>query len=393
MSVQQGDFRFAYGTNPHQRRARVYVTQGHIPFNVLHGRISYNNLADALHAWSVASELRHLTGKGVVVAAKYGRLVGASLVSSTTHHSYHDNFKSLVLNEVVEAALRARDTDPLAAINDWLAVSETVDEEIAKDLTIHQSDGLIAPNFNSLAIERLQAEGEHFRVIRIDSEVWKSYEQESEESRFMFGMMFEQERNNIRVVQDMPLTIATKKTELPPDARLDLLFGMIITKYTPARAVCVVKDGQTLAIASGEQSEIESVRVATAKSDLWHVRQLLRLRMSHLKITLSEVEYQIATHWLLAGDRVSAEARLWQNYLPELDDEFTLQALDKQRERPSSLALCSSVSFQSRDSIERAHRSGITFILQPDVPLPDLVKECDDRGIVLASMGKRMIWR
>lgn len=384
------EIRLKYGCNPNQGSARVYV-EDKLPIWVLNGRAGYINLLDALNAWQLVRELKETTGLPAATSFKHvspaGAAVGLPLtdIEKLIYRISQNEFSGLA-----SAYARARGADRMSSFGDFIALSDVCDYDTAMIINSEVSDGIIAPGYESKALEILKNKRKGtYTVIQIDP----SYEAPELEKKEVFGITFEQERNNLKVNFDMLKNIVTTKKELPENVKRDLIISLITLKYTQSNSVCYAKDGQVIGVGAGQQSRIHCTSLAGDKADIWHLRsheKVLGLKFRQ-DIGRANIDNAIAIYVSDHPEDVLAEG-IWQTVFTEKPSEFTKDEKKEFLENISGVSLGSDAFFPFSDNIERAAKSGVKFIAEPGGSIRDeeVIKKCDELGITMVFTGSRL---
>ena len=379
------EIRLKYGCNPNQGSARVYV-EDKLPIRVLNGRAGYINLLDALNAWQLVRELKETTTSFKHVSPA-GAAVGLPL---TDIEKLIYRISQNELSGLASAYARARGADRMSSFGDFIALSDVCDYDTAMIINSEVSDGIIAPGYESKALEILKNKRKGtYTVIQIDP----SYEAPELEKKEVFGITFEQERNNLKVNFDMLKNIVTTKKELPENVKRDLIISLITLKYTQSNSVCYAKDGQVIGVGAGQQSRIHCTSLAGDKADIWHLRsheKVLGLKFRQ-DIGRANIDNAIAIYVSDHPEDVLAED-IWQTVFTEKPSEFTKDEKKEFLENISGVSLGSDAFFPFSDNIERAAKSGVKFIAEPGGSIRDeeVIKKCDELGITMVFTGSRL---
>ena len=383
-----------YGCNPNQKPSRIFMTEGELPIEVLNGRPGYINFLDALNAWQLVSELKAATGLPAAASFKHVSPAGAALglpMDKTLKRIYFVNDLSTTLSPIANAYVRARGADRMSSYGDFIALSDTCDEATALIIKREVSDGIIAPDYTPEALKILREKRKgSFNVVKIDV----SYRPNTIERKQVFGITFEQGRNEIRL-DDTSLfaNIPTQCKNIPPDARRDLIVALIILKYTQSNSVCYVKDGQAIGIGAGQQSRIHCTRLAGNKADNWWLRQHPRvLQLPWVKdIRRADRDNTIDVYISDDYEDVLAEG-IWQQFFTQRPAPLTREEKREWITRNTGVALGSDAFFPFGDNIERAHKSGVAYIAQAGGSVRDdhVIATCDKYGIAMAFTGIRL---
>lgn len=384
------EIRLKYGCNPNQGSARVYV-EDKLPIRVLNGRAGYINLLDALNAWQLVRELKETTGLPAATSFKHVSPAGAAVgLPLTDIEKLIYRISQNELSGLASAYARARGADRMSSFGDFIALSDVCDYDTAMIINSEVSDGIIAPGYESKALEILKNKRKGtYTVIQIDP----SYEAPELEKKEVFGITFEQERNNLKVNFDMLKNIVTTKKELPENVKRDLIISLITLKYTQSNSVCYAKDGQVIGVGAGQQSRIHCTNLAGDKADIWHLRsheKVLGLKFRQ-DIGRANIDNAIAIYVSDHPEDVLAEG-IWQTVFTEKPSEFTKDEKKEFLENISGVSLGSDAFFPFSDNIERAAKSGVKFIAEPGGSIRDeeVIKKCDELGITMVFTGSRL---
>jgi phosphoribosylaminoimidazolecarboxamide formyltransferase/IMP cyclohydrolase len=378
-----------YGINPHQAPARVFAAGG-LPFEVLNGAPGYINLLDALNAWQLVRELRQVLGLPAAASFKHVSPAGAAIglpLSETLRRAYFVG-DSAELSPLANAYARARGADRVCSYGDWVALSDPVDVATAQLLRREVSDGVIAPAYEPEALAILNAKkGGRYTVLQIDP----SFEPPELETREVFGVTFEQRRSSIVPGPELLKNVVTRR-ELPDHARRDLLIGLITVKYTQSNSVCLVADGQVIGNGAGQQSRIHCTRLAADKADTWRLRQHPATLGLPFRKGLDRVDRDNAIDQFLRDDLTPAEEAVWQQCFSAVPPRLSPSERRAWLDGPHAAALASDAFIPFRDNIDRAHASGVEFVVQPGGAQrdPDVIAACDEYGMAMACSGLRL---
>lgn len=352
-----------YGCNPNQKPARVFMEEGDLPFTVLNGKPGYINLLDALNSWQLVKEVKKATGEVCAASFKHvspaGVAVGTPL-SEVERQMYFVKESNDQLSPVANAYIKARGSDRMSSYGDFCALSDVCDAITAKLIKREVSDGIIAPGYTDEALEILKTKKRgNYCVIQIDP----NYVPNEIERKQVFGVTFEQGRNNIEITPDLFTDIVSKNKDLPDFAIRDLIISMITLKYTQSNSVCYVKDGQAIGIGAGQQSRIHCTRLAGDKADKWYLRQSPQVLNLQFVDTLKRAERDNAIDVYLSEDweDVNGDDN-WQETFKVRPEVFTRQAQKEWLKTNKNVVLGSDAFFPFGDNIERAHRSGVVYV-------------------------------
>lgn len=383
-----------YGCNPNQKPSRIYMDEGELPIEVLNGRPGYINFLDALNSWQLVKELKAATGLPAAASFKHVSPAGAAVglpLSDTLKKIYFVDDVKIELSPLACAYARARGADRMSSYGDFVALSDTCDEATATLLKREVSDGVIAPGYTpeALAILKDKRKGT-YNVIKIDP----AYEPAPIERKQVFGITFEQGRNEVRL-DDPALfeNIPTKAKDFTPEARRDLIISLITLKYTQSNSVCYVKDGQAIGIGAGQQSRIHCTRLAGNKADIWWLRQHPKVMALPFVdgIRRADRDNTIDVYISEEHDDVLREGT-WQQFFKEKPEVLTIEEKKEWLTKLSGVSLGSDAFFPFGDNIERAHKSGVEYIAQAGGSVRDdnVIDTCDKYGIAMAFTGVRL---
>ena len=383
-----------YGCNPNQKPSRVFMEEGELPFEVLCGRPGYINLLDAFNSWQLVRELKAATGLPAAASFKHvspaGAAVGVPMSDTLKKIYFVDDIKE-PLSPIATAYARARGADRMSSFGDFIALSDTCDLPTALLIKREVSDGIIAPDYTPEALEILKAKRKGtYCVLKMST----SYRPAPVERKQVFGITFEQGRNEIDLTSDELFSnIPTANKQLPEEAKRDLKIALITLKYTQSNSVCYVKDGQAIGIGAGQQSRIHCTRLAGQKADLWWLRQCPKVMALPFKDDIKRADRD-NTIDVYMGDEyedVLAEGT-WQNFFTEKPAPLTREEKKAWLAQNTKVSLGSDAFFPFGDNIERAHKSGVEYIAQAGGSVRDdhVIDTCDKYGITMAFTGIRL---
>ena len=380
-----------YGCNPHQIPARVFVDAGNLPLQVLNSNPGYINLLDALNSWQLVQELKASLGFPAAASFKHvspsGAAVAAVPLTDTLKEIYAVTGREL--SPLAEAYARARGVDRMSSFGDWVALSDTVDVPTAKMLAREVSDGVIAPAYEPEALEILckKKEGKYV-VLQMDP----AYEPGALERREVFGITFEQRRNDRTVTCDDFKNIVTQNKELPEPVIRDMLVTWITLKYTQSNSVCFALDGQVIGVGAGQQSRIHCTRLAGMKADLWRLRQHPRVLSLPFRPAVKRPDRDNAIDQFLQPDVAEAEKAAWGEIFTEIPVQLTHEEKRAWLNGMTGVVLGSDAFFPFRDSIDRAALSGVKYVLQPGGSNRDdvVIQACDEYRMTMVFSGVRL---
>ncbi len=380
-----------YGCNPHQKPARIYMKKGELPIRVLNGNPGYINFLDALNGWQLVKELRQVLGSPAAASFKHvspaGAAVAAVPLSEELKKAYFVD--DLELSPLAEAYARARGADRMSSYGDFIALSDEVDVQTALVIQREVSDGVIAPGYSPEALKILKEKRKGgYNILQIDP----SYQPEEMETKEVFGITFEQLRNN--VVPDFTLldNIVTRNRDLPEPARRDLVVAMITLKYTQSNSVCYALDGQVIGVGAGQQSRIHCTRLAGDKADTWYLRQHPDMLNLRFREEVSRPDRANAIDQLLLDGDSIIETGEWERLFVEKPRKFTEEEKQSWISGIKGVSLGSDAFFPFSDNIDRAAKSGVKYIAQPGGSIRDdlVIEACDRYGMVMAFTGLRL---
>lgn len=383
-----------YGCNPNQKPSRIFMTEGELPIEVLNGRPGYINFLDALNSWQLVKELKEATGMPAAASFKHVSPAGAAIglpLSDTLKKIYFVDDVNIELSPLACAYARARGADRMSSYGDFVALSDTCDAATATLIKREVSDGVIAPGYTPEALEILKGKRKGtYNVISIDPQ----YVPEPIERKQVFGITFEQGRNEIKL--DDPALFAnipTKNKTFSDEAKRDLIISLITLKYTQSNSVCYVKDGQAIGIGAGQQSRIHCTRLAGNKADIWWLRQHPKVMDLPFidGIRRADRDNTIDVYISDEHDDVLREGT-WQQFFKEKPEVLTAEEKKEWIERNTDVALGSDAFFPFGDNIERAHKSGVRYIAQAGGSVRDdnVIETCDKYDIAMAFTGVRL---
>ena len=380
-----------YGCNPNQTPSRIFMQEGELPIEVLNGRPGYINFLDAFNSWKLVKELKEATGLPAAASFKHVSPAGAAVglpLSDTLKKIYFVD--DLPLSPIACAYARARGADRMSSYGDWVALSDICDKETATLLAREVSDGIIAPGYTdeALAILKSKRKGS-YNVVRIAP----AYQPAPVEHKDVFGITFEQGRNHSRIDDSLLNNMVTKNKELPEGAKRDLVLSLITLKYTQSNSVCYAKDGQVIGVGAGQQSRIHCTRLAGNKADVWFLRQHPKVLALPFKTDIrrpdrdNTIDVYISEDW----EDVLADGA-WEQFFTQRPEPLTREEKRAWLDTLTGVSLGSDAFFPFGDNIERAHRSGVSYIAEPGGSIRDdnVIDTCDKYGIAMAFTGLRL---
>ncbi len=388
-------FELKYGCNPNQKPASIYMKNGSaLPITILNGRPGYINFLDALNSWQLVKELKEATGMACVTSFKHvsptSAAVGKVLPEALKKACFVDDVEGLDENPLACAYARARGADRLCSFGDWVALSDVCDSMTASLIAREVSDGVIAPGYTDEALEILKAKRKGgYNVVAIDPD----YVPEVQETKEVFGITFEQGRNNFKIGAHLLQNIVTANKELPESAKIDLIVSLITLKYTQSNSVCFAYDGQAIGVGAGQQSRVHCTRLAGSKADTWFLRQHPKTLALPFRADLGRPGRDNVIDGYINGNEedVCAEG-IWQNYFTVRPEPLTEAEKRAWLNSRDAVALGSDAFFPFADSVKRGAASGVKYIAQPGGSIRDdlVIEECDKNGMVMAFTGMRL---
>ena len=382
-----------YGCNPNQKPSRIYMEEGELPIEVLSGKPGYINFLDAFNGWQLVSELKKATGLAAATSFKHVSPAGAAVglpLSDIERKIYWCDDLDMEFTPLANAYARARGADRMSSFGDFISLSDVCDVATAKLIKREVSDGVIAPGYEPEALEILKAKKNgNYAVIKID----QNYVPKQLERKEVFGITFEQGRNELVIDDNFFANIVTDNKELTEQAKIDLAIAMITLKYTQSNSVCYVKDGQAIGIGAGQQSRIHCTRLAGQKADNWWLRQAPKVLNLDFVDGIKRADRDNAIDLYIGeefedviGDDV------WQKTFKTRPSEFTKAEKRVWLDQLKDVALGSDAFFPFGDNIERAHKSGVKYVAQPGGSVRDdnVIETCNKYGMVMAFTGLRL---
>ena len=380
-----------YGCNPNQKPSRIYVEDGELPVTVLNGKPGYINFLDALNSWQLVKELKEATGLPSAASFKHVSPAGAAVglpLSETDRKIYFVDDEEL--SPIACAYVRARGADRMSSYGDWAALSDVCDADTARLLKKEVSDGVIAPGFTEEALEILrQKKKGNYNVVQIDPD----YVPEEIEHKQVFGITFEQGRNNFKIDESLLTNIISENKHLPENAKRDLMIALIALKYTQSNSVAYAKDGQCIGIGAGQQSRVHCVRLAGNKADNWWLRQNPKVLALPFKQGIRRADRD-NTIDVYISDEYEDVLRdgTWENFFETKPEVLTKEEKKEWLSKMSGVSLASDAFFPFGDNIERAHKSGVEFIVEPGGSIRDdnVIDTCNRYNMTLVFNGVRL---
>lgn len=390
------EFELKYGCNPNQKPAKIFMEDGSdLPIEILSGRPGYINFLDAFNSWQLVKEIKQATGLCAATSFKHvsptSAAVGKKLSDKLKKACFVDDIDGLDGSPLACAYARARGTDRMSSFGDWIALSDECDLTTAKIIAREVSDGIIAPSYAPDALELLKTKRKGvYNIVKIDPD----YIPRERERKQVFGVTFEQGRNNFKIDADLLKNIVTKNKDLPKDKVTDMIVALITLKYTQSNSVCFAVDGQAVGVGAGQQSRIHCTRLAAQKADLWHLRQHDKVLSLQFAEGVGRPDMNNIIDLYLSdydSEEVLGED-VWQKYFAVKPEPFTRKEKDEYLASIKGVTLASDAFFPFPDNVDKAAKSGVTYVVQPGGSIrDDLVIEAADRhGMVMAFTGMRL---
>ena len=380
-----------YGCNPNQKPARVFMKEGELPFTVLNGKPGYINLLDAMNSWQLVQELKEATGLPAAASFKHVSPAGAAVAAPLSDLLQKVYFvEGVELSPIATAYIRARGADRMSSYGDFVALSDECDAQTASFLAREVSDGIIAPSYSPEALEILKGKRKGtYLVLQMD----KAYEPAELEQKEVFGITFEQKRNTVKLDEECLKDIPTQNKVIDEAAKRDLLIALITLKYTQSNSVCYAKDGQAIGIGAGQQSRVHCTRLAGNKADVWHLRQHPKVLALPFKAEVrrpdrdNAIDVYISEEWedLLETDD-------WKRVFTEKPEPLTREEKKEYLKGITGVSLGSDAFFPFGDNVERAHKSGGSYIAQSGGSIRDdnVIETADKYNIAMAFTHIRL---
>lgn len=387
------EYELKYGCNPNQKPARIFMKEGELPIKVLNGRAGYINFLDAFNGWQLVKELKKATGLPAATSFKHVSPAGAAVglpLSDVEKQIYWVADMDIEFTPLANAYIRARGADRMSSFGDFISLSDVCDKSTALVIKREVSDGVIAPGYTDEALEILKAKKKgNYCVIEID----ENYEPAPIERKDVFGITFEQGRNELHIDDDFFSNIVTENKELTEQAKIDLAISMITLKYTQSNSVCYVKGGQAIGIGAGQQSRIHCTRLAGSKADNWWLRQSPQVLGLQFVDGIKRADRDNTIDLYIGEDYMDVLAEgEWQKLFKVKPDVFTAEEKRAWLDKNTDVALGSDAFFPFGDNIERAFKSGVKYIAQPGGSIRDdnVIEACNKHNIAMCFTGMRL---
>lgn len=388
------EYSLKYGCNPNQKPARIFMSDGRdLPVEILNGNPGYINFLDALNAWQLVKEISDATGEVAATSFKHvsptSAAIGKPLSDTLKKACFVDDIEGLDDSPVASAYARARGTDRMSSFGDFIALSSECDLTAAKIIAREVSDGIIAPSYSSSALELLKKKRNGaYNIIKID----KDYKPESIERKQVFGITFEQGRNDAKIDESLLKNIVSANKNLPKDKAKDMIIALITLKYTQSNSVCFATDGQAIGVGAGQQSRIHCTRLAARKADLWNLRQSERVLSLKFKEGIGRPDKNNVIDLYLSDEDYPELLDAWQKYFAEKPKPFFREEKADYLKTVSGITLASDAFFPFADNIDRAAKSGVSYVVEPGGSVRDdlVIEAADKYKMVMAFTGQRL---
>ena len=382
-----------YGCNPNQKPSRIYMEEGELPIKVLNGKPGYINFLDAFNGWQLVKELKKATGLPAATSFKHVSPAGAAVglpMSDVEKKIYWVDDMDMEFTPLANAYARARGADRMSSFGDFISLSDVCDVATAKIIKREVSDGVIAPGYELEALEILKAKKKgNYNVIEID----ENYVPKELERKEVFGITFEQGRNELKIDEDFFSNIVTENKEIPESAKIDLAISMITLKYTQSNSVCYAKGGQAIGIGAGQQSRIHCTRLAGSKADNWWLRQSPQVLGLQFVDGIGRADRDNSIDLYIGEDYMDVLADgAWEKIFKVKPEVFTREEKRAWLDQLEDVALGSDAFFPFGDNIERAHKSGVKYVAEPGGSIRDdnVIETCNKYGMAMAFTGIRL---
>ena len=382
-----------YGCNPNQKPSRIYMEEGELPIKVLNGKPGYINFLDAFNGWQLVKELKKATGLPAATSFKHVSPAGAAVglpMSDVEKKIYWVDDMDMEFTPLANAYARARGADRMSSFGDFISLSDVCDVATAKIIKREVSDGVIAPGYEPEALEILKAKKKgNYNVIEID----ENYVPKELERKEVFGITFEQGRNELKIDEDFFSNIVTENKEIPESAKIDLAISMITLKYTQSNSVCYAKGGQAIGIGAGQQSRIHCTRLAGSKADNWWLRQSPQVLGLQFVDGIGRADRDNSIDLYIGEDYMDLLADgAWEKIFKVKPEVFTREEKRAWLDQLEDVALGSDAFFPFGDNIERAHKSGVKYVAEPGGSIRDdnVIETCNKYGMAMAFTGIRL---
>ncbi len=389
------EFELKYGCNPNQKPSKIYMADGsELPIEILNGKPGYINFLDAFNSWQLVKEVKEALGTPAATSFKHvsptSCAIGVKMDEKLKKACFVDDIEGLDESPLATAYARARGTDRMSSFGDWIALSDVCDATTATLIKREVSDGVIAPGYTDEALEILKSKRKGtYNIVKID----ENYVPEEKETKQVYGITFEQGRNNFKIDYDLLTDVVTENKEIPDSAKRDLIIALITLKYTQSNSVCFAKDGQAIGVGAGQQSRIHCTRLAGNKADIWHLRQHDKVLNLPFLSTVGRPDRDNCIDVYISddADEILADGN-WQKFFSQKPEEFTKEEKRAYLDSITGVALGSDAFFPFGDNIERAKRSGVSYIAEPGGSIRDdnVIEVCNKYNMAMAFTKMRL---
>lgn len=389
------EFELKYGCNPNQKPSKIFMKDGsELPIEILSGKPGYINFLDAFNSWQLVKEIKAALGAPAAASFKHvsptSAAIGTPLPEKLKRACFVDDVEGLDDSPLACAYARARGTDRLSSFGDWIALSDICDVTTAKLIKREVSDGIIAPGYDDEALKILKEKKKgNYNIVKIDPD----YIPNPIENKDVYGITFEQGRNNFKIDEALLSNIVTQNKNLPDNAKKDLIIALITLKYTQSNSVCYAVDGQAIGVGAGQQSRIHCTRLAGSKADIWHLRQSDKVLSLPFLPTVKRPDRDNVIDIYISDDDEDVLADgIWQKFFSEKPEPFTKAEQKEYLAGISGVSVGSDAFFPFDDNIERASRSGVSYVAQPGGSIRDdiVIDTCNKKGMVMSFTGMRL---
>ena len=389
------EFELKYGCNPNQKPSKIYMEDGsELPIEILNGRPGFINFLDAFNSWQLVKEIKDILGMPAATSFKHvsptSAAVGVKLPDSLKKACFVDDIEDLDASPLACAYARARGTDRMSSFGDWIALSDECDATTAKLVAREVSDGIIAPGYSEEALEILKGKRNgNYNIVKIDAD----YVPAVQEKKQVFGITFEQGRNNFRIDEELLSNMVTENKEFPEEAKRDLIIALITLKYTQSNSVCYAYDGQAIGVGAGQQSRIHCTRLAGTKADTWHLRQHPKVLNLPFRDDIRRPDRDnVIDGYINKNEEDVCAEGIWQKYFKTQPEPLTAEEAREYLDTITGVSVGSDAFFPFSDNIERARKSGVSYIAEPGGSIRDdvVIDCCNKYGIAMAFTGMRL---
>ena len=389
------EFELKYGCNPNQKPSKIYMEDGsELPIEILNGRPGFINFLDAFNSWQLVKEIKDILHMPAATSFKHvsptSAAVGVKLPESLKKACFVDDIEGLDESPLACAYARARGTDRMSSFGDWIALSDECDATTAKLVAREVSDGIIAPGYSDEALEILKSKRNgNYNIVKIDA----NYVPAVQEKKQVFGITFEQGRNNFRIDEELLSNMVTENKEFPEEAKRDLIIALITLKYTQSNSVCYAFDGQAIGVGAGQQSRIHCTRLAGTKADTWHLRQHPKVLELPFRDDIRRPDRDnVIDGYINKNEEDVCADGIWQKYFKTQPEPLTAEEARAYLDTITGVSVGSDAFFPFSDNIERARKSGVSYIAEPGGSIRDdvVIDCCNKYGIAMAFTGMRL---